>query len=40
MHDEKLEKLHGMKTSAEMGGGIERVEAPTCEGKTYCKGKN
>jgi acetyl-CoA/propionyl-CoA carboxylase len=33
MHDEKLEKLHGMKTSAEMGGGIERVEAQHAKGK-------
>jgi acetyl-CoA/propionyl-CoA carboxylase len=33
MHDEKLEKLHAMKTSAEMGGGIERVEAQHAKGK-------
>jgi len=33
MHDEKLEKLHSMKASAEMGGGAERVEAQHEKGK-------
>src|SRR5262245_41662023 len=33
MHDEKLEKLHSMKASAEMGGGAERVDAQHEKGK-------